>query len=55
MEYEEVPRGRVAYNTKTHRFTLLADKCTLKEKKVVRMIISELHLPTNSQTGADDR
>ena len=29
MEYEEAPRGRVMYNTKSRRFTLLADKCIL--------------------------
>src|SRR5208282_4291780 len=26
-EYEEYPRGRVAFNTKTGKFTLLADRC----------------------------
>jgi hypothetical protein len=26
-EYEEFPRGRVAYNTKRGKFTLLADQC----------------------------
>src|SRR5437016_7961683 len=29
MEYEEAPRGRVMYNTKSRRFTLLAVKCIL--------------------------
>ena len=27
MEYEEGPRGRVMFNTKTQRFTFLADRC----------------------------
>lgn len=54
MEYEEAPRGRVVYNTETNRFILLADKCILKERKVVRMIITQLHLPTGTRTGKDD-
>jgi hypothetical protein len=54
MEYEEAPRGRVVYNTKTHRFTLLADKCILRRRTVVELIISELHLPTNTRTSTDD-
>jgi hypothetical protein len=44
-EYEEFPRGRVMYNTKTQRFTLLADRCILRDKGVVSRIMSELHLP----------
>jgi hypothetical protein len=32
MEYEEAPRGRVMFNTKTCQFTLLADKCILNKK-----------------------
>src|SRR6202035_1481936 len=43
-EYEEFPRGRVMYNTKTQRFTLLADKCILKDKGMVSKIVSELNL-----------
>src|ERR1700688_2310662 len=43
-EYEEFPRGRVMYNTKTQRFTLLADRCILREKIMVTKIMSELNL-----------
>jgi hypothetical protein len=53
MEYEEAPRGRVMYNTKTRRFTLLADKCILRDKNVVRRIMSELRLPRSTETGTD--
>jgi len=54
MEYEEPPRGRVMYNTKTHRFTLLADKCILKDKGIVSKIISEMNLPSkNTDKGTD--
>jgi hypothetical protein len=49
MEYEEAPRGRVMYNTRTRRFTFLADKCILRDKSVVRKIMSEINLPVNTQ------
>jgi hypothetical protein len=53
-EYEEFPRGRVMYNTKTQRFTLLADRCILREKIMVTKIMSELNLPNkNTVRGAD--
>ena len=47
-EYEEFPRGRVMYNTKSQRFTLLADRCILRDKDVVSRIMSELHLPSEN-------
>ena len=53
-EYEEFPRGRVMYNTKTHRFRLLADKCILRDKDMVSRIMSELHLPTESTDKGSD-
>jgi hypothetical protein len=53
-EYEEFPRGRVMYNTKTRRSTLLADKCILKDKRIVSTIMSALNLPSkNTDTGTD--
>jgi hypothetical protein len=54
MEYEEHPRGRVMYNTKTKRFLLLADRCILRDEKVVGKIIAELMLPTNIEIGTDE-
>jgi hypothetical protein len=45
VEYEEHPRGRVAYNTKSGKFTLLADKCILRRKSVVSKILSRMNLP----------
>jgi hypothetical protein len=52
-EYEEFPRGRVMYNTKTQRYLFLADKCILKDAKLVRRILLELHLPRTTEKGAD--
>jgi hypothetical protein len=44
-EYEEHPRGRVAYNDKTRKYTLLADRCILGEESLVGKIVSRLNLP----------
>ena len=53
MEYEEAPRGRVTHDTKTGRFTLLADRCILSRKDTLAQIKSELHLPTNTKLDTD--
>jgi hypothetical protein len=52
-EYEEAPRGRVMYNTKTCQFTLLADRCILKKKALVTQIKKEMCLPKNTEVGGD--
>ena len=44
-EYEEYPRGRVSYDEDTGRYRLLADKCILSRKGLVRKILSYLNLP----------
>jgi hypothetical protein len=53
MEYEEPPRGRVMYNTKTRQFTLIADRFILKRKDLVAEIKKELGLPRNTKVGGD--
>jgi hypothetical protein len=53
MEYEESPRGRVMYNTKTQRFTFLADRCILKHMGIVRSIMSEMNLPEDTAKDTD--
>lgn len=53
FEYEELPRGRVTYHAKTQRFTLLADKCILRDKSIVGKIMSALCLPRRTRTGTD--
>ena len=53
-EYEEFPRGRVAYDTKSGQFTLLADKCILSRKAIVRKILAGMNLPVGrTQIGTD--
>lgn len=45
VEYEEPPRGRVVFDKREQRFHLLADKCILSRRKVVREIMDAMHLP----------
>jgi len=52
-EYEEPPRGRVMYSTKTRLFTLLADRCILKRMALVTQIKEEMHLPKDTKIGGD--
>jgi hypothetical protein len=53
-EYEEFPRGRVAYHTKSGKFALLADNCILCQEGIVSKILSHLNIPPkDAQTGTD--
>lgn len=52
-EYEEYARGRVMCDTKTKKFTLLADRCILKRKELIATIKDELHLPKQTTLGTD--
>ena len=52
-EYEEAPRGRVMYNTKTRLFTLLADRCILKKMALLTQIKKEMRLPKNTEVRGD--
>jgi hypothetical protein len=52
IEYDEYPRGRVAYDTKKRQYYLFADACILKNKTAVTMIMNEFNLPW-SNTVAD--
>jgi hypothetical protein len=53
-EYGEYPRGRVSYNRKSGRFSLIADRCILREQELVNAISSQMHLPVrNIETGTD--
>jgi hypothetical protein len=52
-EYEEFPRGRVAYYTKSDKFTLLADECILSQEGIVNKILAELNIPKDTEMGTD--
>ena len=53
IPYEDVPRGRVNYLDATGRFPLLADKCIIKRKQLVRRIMAALCLPKGTAVLRD--
>jgi hypothetical protein len=53
VEYDEVPRGRVGYNTKERRFYLLVDACIKKDQAMIDRIERELNLPSNTVVDLD--
>ena len=55
MKYDQPPRGRVMFDTRSQRFTVLADLCILRNKSIASRIMSELKLPKNTKTDADSR
>lgn len=54
VEYEEPPRGRVAFDTREQRFHLYADKCILSRREVVREIMDAMHLPPGKTSEGRD-
>ena len=54
IEYEEFSRGRVAYDTRSGKFMLLADKCILGKASLFAKILSRINLPVgNTKTDTD--
>jgi hypothetical protein len=53
-DYENVPRGRVVFNTRTRRYRLMLDRCILRQKSVVAAIKQQMGLPPKeTDTFAD--
>lgn len=50
----EFPRGRVSYDRRSGWFTLLADLCILRQKSLVRAILSRLRLPVRGTRAGTD-
>lgn len=46
VEYDEVARGRVGYQTKENKFYVFLDPCIIANQKMVDQIIRELSLPS---------
>jgi len=46
VEYDEVPRGRVGYDTKEGKFYVFADPCILKNERLLDKIESDMSLPS---------
>ena len=55
LEYDDVPRGRVGYNTKTAEYLFLADRCILKNKSLVSKIMRKMNLlHKNTKISSDE-
>ena len=54
VEYEEPPRGRVVFDKREQCFHLLADKCILSRRKVVKKIMDAMHLPPGKTSEGRD-
>jgi hypothetical protein len=52
-KYEEHPRGRAVFNGNTGQFSLYLDRCIASKRRVVRRIISQLHLPADTLVASD--
>lgn len=46
IEYDEVPRGRVDYDTNEKKFHIYADSCILKDRKALEEINRGFRLPS---------
>lgn len=55
MAYDECPRGQVTRLDAERRFILLADKCIIKNKRLVSRIMADLNLPENTNVVSDDQ
>ena len=53
-DYEEHPRGRANFNTRTQRFTLYADACILRKKNIVAKLMRLMHLPDDTALSTDE-
>jgi hypothetical protein len=52
-EYDDFPRGRVSYDTRTRKFSLFLDKCIIK-KDFVQRIMKWMNLPkVNTKVETD--
>lgn len=53
VEYDEIPRGRVVYDTASRTFTMYADRCILKDKGAVDRLKSAFGIPASTATSTD--
>lgn len=54
QDYIEVPRGRVTFSIRTGQYSLLLDRCILRQANVVREIRQRMNLPRRSLLVAAD-
>ncbi len=54
IEYEEMPRGRVVYDTRQKRFAIYGDRCILRKKAIVRKVMLAMSLAeSRTKTSSD--
>jgi hypothetical protein len=53
-EYQNIPRGRVVFNTSTKRYRLMLDRCILRRKSLVAAIKWQMGLPAKDTDTATD-
>lgn len=53
-DYITIPRGRVIFSTQTGQYTLLLDRCILRQPKLVREIRQRMNLPRRGLVMATD-
>jgi hypothetical protein len=46
VEYDEVPRGRVGYDTKERKFHIMVDPCIKKDQRMIDGIERDMRLPS---------
>ena len=54
MAYDEAARGRVDYEDASDKFALFADRCIIRNKRLVSAIMNKLNLPRGTRVLADD-
>jgi hypothetical protein len=54
LQYDEAPRGCLNYEDASGRFTLFADGCIIRNKRLVSKIMNEMNLPSNTMVLPDD-
>jgi hypothetical protein len=53
IEYEDPPRGRVAFYPRDESFVLYADRCIRRKTNVLKKIIKTMHLPLDTKIEPD--
>jgi hypothetical protein len=54
LEYEEMPRGRVIFNSRTRKWIVIGESGTIKDPRFRFLIKREFNLPTNTLFEEDD-
>ena len=53
VDYDEIPRGRIAYDVVVERYTILADQCILADTALVASLYQQFGLPEGTIEDRD--